>query len=103
MFCDGFKFNSVQFNDYEKLMCDLCVTGKIHNAFFHPVARPVLHPALRPVLHPLHSSTHPTLKTWAVGGCYIDGLCWANQRHGFCSPSWPPTTELLTSQIKQLC
>jgi hypothetical protein len=66
MFCDGFEFNSVRFNDYEKLMHDLCVTGKIHKAFFHPVARPVLHPTLRPVLHPaLRLTLHPTLGAWA--------------------------------------
>jgi hypothetical protein len=54
MFCDGFKFNLVRFNDYKKLMHDLCVTGQIRKAFFHLVLHPVLHLTLR-----------PTLKTWA--------------------------------------
>ena len=43
-------------------MHDLCVTGKIPKAFFHPRARLVLHLALRLVLHP---TLHPTLGAWA--------------------------------------
>ena len=46
MFCDGFKFNLVRFNDYKKLMHDLCVIGQNRMAFFHPTSRLVLHPTL---------------------------------------------------------
>jgi hypothetical protein len=76
MFCNGFELNSVRFDDYEDLMCDLCVTGRIHSLILHLVARSTLHPTPHPVrdptLHPTHVIQH--LERRRVGGWRIGGL-----------------------------
>jgi len=60
-----FEFSSTWFNDYKKLMHDLCVTRKSHMEFFHLVARPVLHLTLHLILLlKLCLTLHPTLKSW---------------------------------------
>jgi hypothetical protein len=104
MFYNDFELNSVQFDVYKDLMHDLCVTGRIHSLILHLVPHPTLHPTPHPVrdptLHP-HAIQHSERR--GVGGWYIGGLWWENQRPGFCAPSWPPATELMTSQIGRLC
>jgi hypothetical protein len=62
MLCNGFELNLVRFDFYEDLMCDLCVTGKIHSLILHSVAHLTLHPTPHPVRDPtLHLAHDPTL------------------------------------------
>ena len=77
-----------------KIVACFCFRHSVQHSNQHSVQYSIQYSVQHSVLHK---------NDGRFGDYGIGNQRWANQRHGFFSCSWPPTTELLTTRFGLLC